>query len=124
MLGHHGAPAQIVLDACAHRHVATVQLDLGGAGQTWDEDVNWAAGRNYVTNLLDGDFSVLAWRWNYEHPPVMKILAGIGAQLADGFGPARALSALWVRPELGALVEIAEFTNDGLVRHASFVDLV
>ncbi|MGB8857910.1 MAG: non-homologous end-joining DNA ligase [Ilumatobacteraceae bacterium] len=32
--------------------------------------------------------------------------------------------ATWVRPELRALVEIAEFTNDGLVRHASFVRLL
>lgn len=33
-------------------------------------------------------------------------------------------SATWVEPVLRATVEIAEFTNDGLVRHASFVDLV
>jgi bifunctional non-homologous end joining protein LigD len=32
--------------------------------------------------------------------------------------------ATWVRPELRARIEIAEFTNDGLVRHASFVSLV
>jgi bifunctional non-homologous end joining protein LigD len=32
--------------------------------------------------------------------------------------------ATWVRPELRAIVEISEFTNDGLVRHSSFVDLV
>ena len=70
--------------------------DLGGAGQTWDEDVNWAAGRNYVTNLVALDFAPRSWIWNYEHPPVMKLLDGIGAQFADGFGPARALSALWV----------------------------
>ncbi len=31
--------------------------------------------------------------------------------------------ATWVRPELTAVVEIAEFTNDGHVRHASFVEL-
>ena len=31
--------------------------------------------------------------------------------------------ATWVRPDLRAAVEIAEFTNDGLVRHASFIDL-
>ncbi len=37
---------------------------------------------------------------------------------------AAAVGATWVRPELRALVEIAEFTNDGLVRHASFIDLV
>jgi bifunctional non-homologous end joining protein LigD len=32
-------------------------------------------------------------------------------------------AATWVRPELVATVEIAEFTNDGHVRHASFVEL-
>jgi len=32
--------------------------------------------------------------------------------------------ATWVRPELRARIEIAEFTNEGLVRHASFLSLV
>jgi bifunctional non-homologous end joining protein LigD len=32
-------------------------------------------------------------------------------------------TATWVTPTLDAVVEIAEFTNDGLVRHASFVEL-
>ena len=32
-------------------------------------------------------------------------------------------SAIWVRPQLTATIEIAEFTNDGHVRHASFVEL-
>jgi bifunctional non-homologous end joining protein LigD len=32
--------------------------------------------------------------------------------------------AMWVRPELRAEVEIAEFTNEGYVRHSSFMDLV
>jgi 4-amino-4-deoxy-L-arabinose transferase-like glycosyltransferase len=71
-------------------------IGLSDHGQTWDEDVNWASGRNYVTNLLSLDFRASSWVWNYEHPPVMKYLEGIGAQLADGYGPARALSALWV----------------------------
>ncbi len=34
-----------------------------------------------------------------------------------------ARTATWIDPVLRAQVEIAEFTNDGLVRHASFVDL-
>lgn len=40
--------------------------------------------------------------------------------------PPRALTgeATWVRPELRALIEIAEFTNEGYVRHASFLDLL
>ncbi len=37
--------------------------------------------------------------------------------------PAVRRSATWVEPVLRATVEIAEFTNDGLVRHASFVEL-
>jgi bifunctional non-homologous end joining protein LigD len=32
--------------------------------------------------------------------------------------------ATWVEPELRARVEITEFTNDGYVRQASFVDLI
>jgi len=37
--------------------------------------------------------------------------------------PAVRRTATWVEPALSAEVEIAEFTNDGLVRHASFVRL-
>jgi bifunctional non-homologous end joining protein LigD len=37
--------------------------------------------------------------------------------------PAVRRSATWVEPVLRARVEIAEFTNDGLVRHATFVGL-
>ena len=39
--------------------------------------------------------------------------------------PPRAVSrtATWVHPRRIAVIDIAEFTNDGLVRHASFVDL-
>ena len=33
-------------------------------------------------------------------------------------------NAIWIEPVLIARIEIAEFTNDGLVRHASFVELV
>ena len=39
--------------------------------------------------------------------------------------PAREVTrtATWVRPTLRARIEIAEFTNDGLARHASFITL-
>jgi 4-amino-4-deoxy-L-arabinose transferase-like glycosyltransferase len=86
--------------------VAVRWIDLGGFGQTWDEDVNWAAGKNYVTNLVALDFAARSWQWNFEHPPVMKLLDGIGAQLADGFGPARALSAIWIALGCALLVPI------------------
>ena len=33
-------------------------------------------------------------------------------------------NATWVSPALTATIEITELTNDGLVRHASFIDLV
>jgi 4-amino-4-deoxy-L-arabinose transferase-like glycosyltransferase len=81
-------------------------IDLGGLGATWDEDVNWASGRNYITNLLSLDFDPTSWRWNFEHPPVMKLLDGIGAQLADGYGPARAMSAVWSSLGCALLVPI------------------
>ena len=47
-----------------------------------------------------------SWQWNFEHPPVMKYLDGIGAQFADGFGPARALSAIWIALGCALLVPI------------------
>lgn len=80
--------------------------DLNGAGQTWDEDVNWSAGRNYVHNWLSLDFRPESWIWNMEHPPVMKYIAGVGAQFADGYGPARALSALVLALGCALLVPI------------------
>jgi hypothetical protein len=95
------AMAAVFVLACAVRWI-----DLSGHGQTWDEDVNWAAGRNYVTNMLSLDVRADSWVWNYEHPPVMKDLEGIGAQFADGFGPARALSAIWIAIGCALLVPI------------------
>jgi len=86
--------------------VAVRWIDLSGFGQTWDEDANWCAGRNYITNVVSLDVAQHSWQWNYEHPPVMKYLAGIGAQLADGFGPARALSAVWIALGCALLVPI------------------
>ncbi|MGE0548983.1 MAG: ArnT family glycosyltransferase [Kofleriaceae bacterium] len=88
--------------------IAVRLIDLGGAGQTFDEDVNWASGRNYLGNLLGLQLAGVDWSANFEHPPVMKLLAGIGAQLSDGLGPARALSALWVALGCALLVPIGE----------------
>jgi 4-amino-4-deoxy-L-arabinose transferase-like glycosyltransferase len=95
------AMAAIFIMACGARWIG-----LCAFGQTWDEDVNWAAGKNYITNVLALDFALPSWIWNYEHPPVMKYLAGIGAQFADGYGPARALSAVWVALGCALLVPI------------------
>jgi len=95
--------------ACAAVFVFALSIrlvDLNGAGRTWDEDVNWSAGRNYVTNVLSLDFDQASWRDNYEHPPVMKYVAGIGAQLTDGYTGARALSALMVALACALLVPI------------------
>jgi 4-amino-4-deoxy-L-arabinose transferase-like glycosyltransferase len=95
------AMAMVFVVACVVRWI-----DLSGFGQTWDEDVNWAAGRNYVTNLLSLDARPSAWVWNFEHPPMMKYFAGIGAQFADDYGPARVLSAIWVALSCALLVPI------------------
>ncbi|HEY5924943.1 MAG TPA: hypothetical protein VIV11_24850 [Kofleriaceae bacterium] len=95
------AMGAVFLVACVVRW-----LGLFAFGQTWDEDVNWVAGRNYITNVLARDLSPVSWIWNFEHPPVMKYLAGIGAQFADGYGPARALSAVWIALGCAFLVPI------------------
>ncbi|HUQ05198.1 MAG TPA: glycosyltransferase family 39 protein, partial [Kofleriaceae bacterium] len=81
-------------------------LDLGAAGQTWDEDTYWSSGRDYVQNLVRGDLSDGAWIWNYEHPPVSKYLAGLGGLWHDGFGGARAMSALVMAFACATLVAI------------------
>lgn len=85
---------------------------LNDAGPTWDEDVNWASGRNYVQNLLGLDFDQSSWIWNYQHPPVMKYMAGFGAQWADGYGPARFISALAVALACALLVPIGQRLSD------------
>ena len=43
---------------------------------------------------------------------------------ADSVPPMHRRGATWVRPELRAILEIAELTNDGYVRHASFIRLL
>jgi bifunctional non-homologous end joining protein LigD len=63
-----------------------------------------------------------------------KRLASLGARLRDlavsecPFDPAPPAAyrrgATWVQPLLRAEIEIGEFTNEGLVRHSSFIDLV
>lgn len=67
---------------------------LNAFGQTWDEDVYWSSGRNYLENLAHFDFRARMWNWNYEHPPIAKYIVGLGALWHDGYGPARALVAL------------------------------
>ncbi len=98
----------------------TIRLvGLGDAGQTWDEDVNWSAGRNYITNLLNLDFRPESWRWNLEHPPLFKYIAGIGAQFSDGYHHARIASAIMMALACGLLVPIgrrlAQLTECGRV---------
>src|SRR5690349_20635428 len=66
----------------------------------------------------------------------MKLLAGIGAQFADGFGPARALSAIWIalgcallvpigarlfRPRVGALAGAIAALLPPMVAHGQIV---
>lgn len=88
--------------------VATGTMDQGGAGQTWDEDTNWAAGKNYVSNVLTMDFGRAAWRWNFEHPPITKYILGAAAHWQDGFACARSMAALCVAMACALLVLIGQ----------------
>ena len=73
----------------------TVRMyDLNEAGRTWDEDVYWAAGRNYVQNLLAGDTRSESWAWNNEHPGFGKWIYGPGTLLMDRFAASRATAAI------------------------------
>ena len=66
--------------------------DKSAAGQTWDEDVYWASGRNFMQNLLAGDFRAESWIWNSEHPALAKWLYGPATLHSDSFEPARMVS--------------------------------
>ena len=68
--------------------------DKSAAGQTWDEDVYWASGRNFLQNLLSGDFRAESWIWNSEHPALAKWLYGPAALHSDSFEPARLVSLM------------------------------
>jgi 4-amino-4-deoxy-L-arabinose transferase-like glycosyltransferase len=68
--------------------------DLSRAGQTWDEDVYWSAGRNYVSSLLSGNLRASYFAWNNEHPALAKWLYGPASLIAEDLGPARAVAAL------------------------------
>ncbi len=107
-------PRSIVLGALAvFALAAIVRLwDLGAAGQTWDEDTYWSAGRNYVQNLVRGDLDDASWRWNYEHPPVSKYLAGLGGLWTEGFAGARAMAALVMALGCALLVPIGRRLGD------------
>jgi 4-amino-4-deoxy-L-arabinose transferase-like glycosyltransferase len=86
---------------------------IGAAGQTWDEDEYWSSGRNYLVNLLSLDFRDASWRWNMEHPPVTKYLAGLGALWSDGYAPARAVFALLGAATCGLVVDVTRRLFDG-----------
>lgn len=79
-------------------------VDLNGAGQTWDEDVYFGAGRNYLQNLLGLDFRPASWVWNYEHPPVGKYLVGFGALWSETMTGPRAVTAI-----VGAIAPLAAY---------------
>ena len=68
--------------------------DKSAAGQTWDEDVYWASGRNFLQNFLSGDFRAESWIWNSEHPALAKWIYGPAALHSDSFEPARLVSLL------------------------------
>jgi Dolichyl-phosphate-mannose-protein mannosyltransferase len=93
LLARPSRPSPPILVAFGLAFAARAALAIHG-GQTWDEDEYWAAGRNYLVNLLDGDFSRRWWLWNHEHPPVTKYLAGLGALWHDGYLGAKLLFAL------------------------------
>jgi len=77
-------------------------IDLGGAGQTWDEDVYFGAGRNYVQNLLALDFSEESWIWNLEHPPISKYIIGWASLWTESMSWARATGAFLGGVTVGA----------------------
>jgi 4-amino-4-deoxy-L-arabinose transferase-like glycosyltransferase len=111
-------------------------VGLSAAGQTWDEDVYFSSGKNYLINWLRRDFSEASWRWNFEHPPLTKYLAGVGALWQDGYGCARAVFAVlsaatcvlvvdlgrrWFRLRVGVIAGLVCALLPHLLAHATVI---
>lgn len=106
-----------------------VEVVIGGF--TTGEGTRSGAFGALLVGQLDGDRLVFAGGvgTGFDH----KRLESLGARLRQlavrdcPFDPppptAYRKGATWVQPDLRAIVEISEFTNDGLVRHSSFIDL-
>lgn len=92
--------------------------DVSAAGQTWDEDVYWSAGRDFVQNLLALDGRAESWSWNNEHPALAKWLYGPATLVDESFEPARMVAVL-----LGALACVVVFLagRDLVNRRVGFV---
>ncbi len=74
-------------------------------GAYTDELAYSTAGRHYVRNVLVGDYTTEAFRWNYPHPPLAKWLYGLAAELGGQDG-ARRVSALLGALSVGLIVPI------------------
>jgi hypothetical protein len=59
--------------------------DIKATGGTWDEDIYFTSGWNFINNLYWRNFTPEDWGWNFEHPPVSKYIYGIGARLSFKF---------------------------------------
>ncbi len=90
-------------------------------------------GRRRADSSLDGLDRVLEFAGGvgtgFDHRTLEALTAQLDALRTDDCPfdppppPAVRRTARWVTPTLDAVLEIAEFTNDGLVRHASFIGL-
>jgi 4-amino-4-deoxy-L-arabinose transferase-like glycosyltransferase len=92
--------------------------DMDVVGQTWDEDVYWTAGRNYVQNLLSADIRAESWSWNHEHPALAKWLYGPATLIDEDFHAARLVAVF-----IGALTCVVVFLlgRDLISRRVGFL---
>ncbi|MEL6889976.1 MAG: non-homologous end-joining DNA ligase [Actinomycetota bacterium] len=114
------------------KHRRTVELPIGGfTTGTGNRATTFGA---LLVGQRDDATSELRFAGGVGTGFDQRILTELTSQLRDLMTehcpfdpePPRAISrsATWVEPALMARIEIAEFTNDGHVRHASFVELV
>lgn len=86
----------------------------------WDELSYVTAGEHYVRNLVVGDWTTPAWRWNLEHPPHAKWVIGLGSLLGD-FQGARVACAMLATLAIGLVYATARTLLD---RHAAIAAAV
>lgn len=79
----------LALIALIPRIILARQLDL-----VTDEIIYIMGGKGYLPLVLHHDFTSVGWEFNYEHPPVVKLLIGLSIYLNTQFG--HRLSELFV----------------------------
>jgi bifunctional non-homologous end joining protein LigD len=113
------------------KHRLQVEVSIGGFNQGTGSRSNTFGALLVGVPAADGSLQFAGGvGTGFDQPMLERLTAELRARVTGDWPfntqpPKSYLAgATWVRPELRALVEIAEFTNEGHVRHPSFLHLL